>query len=116
MRESVVQPSIKSHSAAISSCEKGAQWVQALVLLRSACLCALRLDATIFNATMSACEKGTRWDVALQLLRSMDLYYKVQPNVISFSAGLSACEKISRWQEALAVGRRAMDGWVLPNL
>ena len=79
-------------SAAISACEKGQQWQQALSLLAVMHQTFALPEVTSYSAVISACEKGQRWQQALCLLALMH-YTAILPNVISLSAAISACEK-----------------------
>ena len=51
-------PDVVSHSAAISACEKGKHWEEALGLLQEMLRRSLTPDAVSRNAVISACEKG----------------------------------------------------------
>ncbi|CAK9101579.1 unnamed protein product [Durusdinium trenchii] len=85
MPKAKVAPTVISYSAAISACEKGGQWQQAL---------------EFYNAAISACEKCGQWQHALKLFEAMPKA-KVQPDVISYSAAIGACEKGGQWQQTL---------------
>ena len=54
-----------SYSAAISACEKGKQWEEALRLLQQMTCRALTPNEISYNAAISACEKGKQWEEAL---------------------------------------------------
>merc|ERR1712060_576276 len=79
-------------NAAISACEKGARWHEALGILSDMRLRRLELDVITYNAAISACGKGARWHEALVMLSDMRLGHMV-PNVISCNAVISACER-----------------------
>ncbi len=68
--------------AAISACEKGQQWQQALVPLAVMQKSAILPKDIFYSAANSACEKGTQWQQALGLLAVMQLT-AVLPHVIS---------------------------------
>jgi len=53
-----LRPNIFSYSTAISACEKGGQWQQALTLFQDMLEGGIRHDIISYNATISACEKG----------------------------------------------------------
>ena len=59
---------VVSHSAAISACEKGKHWEEALRLLQKMLHRSLTPGAVSHNAAISACEKGRHWEEALGLL------------------------------------------------
>ena len=60
-----------SYSAAISACEKGQQWDQALSLLPEMWSSWLQPNVINYNSATSAYEKGQQWDQALSLLPEM---------------------------------------------
>ena len=82
-------------SAAISACEKGQQWQQALSLLAVMHQTFALPEVTSYSAVISACEKDQRWQQALGLLELM-LQTRVLPGVISCSSVISASEKGQR--------------------
>jgi pentatricopeptide repeat domain-containing protein 1 len=63
-----ITPNVFSYSAAISACEKGSQWENALELLREMDKCGITPNVVSYNATISAFEKGGQWEKALKLL------------------------------------------------
>ena len=62
-----------SFSAAISACEKGQQWEQALELLETMLLLGVRANIITFNAVLSALEKAGKWHLALDFLEVREL-------------------------------------------
>ncbi|CAE7838544.1 EMB2654 [Symbiodinium sp. CCMP2592] len=104
---SVLQDSIFSlntlcFNAAITACEKGQQWVQALAVLDALMAVGVPADTVSFSGAISACEKCRQWERALALLGQLQRYHLV-PDTIACSAAISACEKSGRWQQALSV-------------
>ena len=95
-----LRPNIFSYSAAISACEKGGQWQQALTLFQDMLEGGIRHDIISYNATISACEKGGQWQRALTLFQELP-EATMSPNVISYNAAINACEKGGQWQQAL---------------
>ena len=91
-----------SYSAGISACDRGEQWLRAMLLLGEMREAKLEPDVIGCNAGISACGKGEQWQRALALLSEM-CEAKLEPDVISYSAGISACEKGEQWQGALAL-------------
>ena len=53
-----LSPNEISYNAAISACEKGKQWEEALRLLKQMTCRALTHDEISYSAAISACEKG----------------------------------------------------------
>ena len=84
------------YNAAISACEKGEQWQQALDLFVVEQSVELLPDVITCNTSI-ACEKRERWQQALGLLGSPDAF----PNSVTHSAAISACEKGEQLQQAL---------------
>ena len=87
------------YNAAISACEKGEQWQQALDLFVAEQSVELLPDVITCNTSI-ACEKREQWQQALGLLGSPDVF----PNSVTYSAAISACENLlfsapNRWQE-----------------
>ena len=58
-----------SLSAAISACERGQQWPEALQLFDTFRSAAVQLDLIACNSAVSACDKGAQWQAALHLLQ-----------------------------------------------
>jgi pentatricopeptide repeat domain-containing protein 1 len=61
MQLSGLMPSVIAYSAAVSACEKGTQWQQAIGLLAFMQQSGLAPDVITYNAAVRACEKGARW-------------------------------------------------------
>ena len=53
-------------NAAISACNRGGAWEQALYLFSAAIQFKVQVDAITHSATISACGKSGRWALALQ--------------------------------------------------
>ena len=54
-------PDVVSHNAAISACEKGKHWEEALRLLQDMLQRSLTPSVVSHSASISACEKGKHW-------------------------------------------------------
>ncbi len=65
MRSSQLEPNVISYNSAISACEKGQQWEQALRLLLEMRSSRLEPNVMSYNSAISACEKGQQWEQAL---------------------------------------------------
>ena len=114
MPKATVQRNIINFNTAISSCEKGNQWQQAIDLFGSACE-ETHPDVITYSAVISACEKALRWQQAFSLFFSM-AQVKVLPNVISYSAVISSSGKAEQWQLSLATFEAMLHAKVRPNV
>ena len=56
---------VTTHNAAISACEEGEQWQQALVLLATARRFDVLLKVITYNTAICVGEKGKQWQQAL---------------------------------------------------
>jgi pentatricopeptide repeat domain-containing protein 1 len=68
MQQSGLGPNVITYSAAISVCEKGQQWQQAVGSLTVMHQSGLLPNVNTYSAAISACEKGEQWQQALVLL------------------------------------------------
>ena len=62
MLQRSLTPSVVSHNAAISACEKGKHWEEALRLLQKMLHRSLTLSVVSRSAVISACEKCKHWE------------------------------------------------------
>ena len=92
-----VFPNSVTYSGAISACEKGEQWQQALDLVVAEQSVELLPGVITCNASISAREKREQWQQALGLPGSLVVF----PNSVTYSAAITACEKGVQWQQAL---------------
>ncbi|CAK9058993.1 Pentatricopeptide repeat-containing protein At2g41720 (Protein EMBRYO DEFECTIVE 2654) [Durusdinium trenchii] len=92
-------PDVISFSAAISSCEKGLQWPNAVALLDGMSLEAIHPNVISLNAVIGACSFDA-WQWGLHLLNNMDSW-KLMPDVISFNSAIAACGTAEKWDMAL---------------
>ena len=58
-------------NAAISACEKGEQWQQALELFERMWCESVKRDTITYNSAISAYEKSGQWQQALELFERM---------------------------------------------
>ena len=63
-------PDVVSHSAAISACEKGRHWEEAIRLLREISHSALIADVVSYSAAIEGCGGVGQWVATLQLLQA----------------------------------------------
>lgn len=92
---------IVSFTACIGCCAKGAQWLQALQLLRDAVeIRDGQLDAILYNATMNALQKAGKWQHALRLLEEMRAL-SMSSTLASHTSLISSFEKSAQWEWAL---------------
>ena len=104
-----------SFGVAISACEKGGQWEQALRFGEELRESGMTANMISFSAAISACEKGWQWQQALALPHKMR-EAGMSANVISFSAVISACDKGGQWQHALALPHKMREAGMAANL
>ena len=90
MLDAGVALDVISFSAAMSACEQGEQWQQALSLLRERSVVKLESDIMSY----------TTWQPAMSPLSEMWVV-KLKPSIMSHSPTTSACEKRRRLQPAL---------------
>ncbi|CAE7710897.1 unnamed protein product [Symbiodinium sp. CCMP2456] len=102
LQESIFSLSTLCFNAAITACEKGQQWMQALAVLDALTAVRVPADTVSYSGAISACEKCRQWERALALLGQLQRCQLV-PDTIACSAAISACEKSGRWQQALSV-------------
>merc|ERR1712070_915880 len=94
-RRSHVEPNVVSYSAAISACEKGQQWEDALSLLDDVQGSFLVPDVVSFNAAISACEVCGRSPEAGQLKLQMR-QTGVAPDIATLNASVGMFEPESQ--------------------
>ncbi|CAE8716529.1 unnamed protein product, partial [Polarella glacialis] len=87
------------HSAAMSACERAAQWRHALLILRHLQGDLIEVDAAAYNSAVSACEKGGQWVLAVAVLREM-LQGGLRLDVVAYSAATSAMSKVATTKAA----------------
>jgi pentatricopeptide repeat protein len=95
MPKARIRPNVYSYSAAISACEKGCQWEQALNLLQAMPKAKIRPNVYSYSAAISACERGGQWEQALTLFESM-YGSQVDPDIVLYNALLDCMEIYSR--------------------
>ncbi|CAE7933874.1 Zranb3 [Symbiodinium sp. KB8] len=105
------QRDLLSYSAAISGCERGGQWSQALMLLQAVSKRSLRRDVPFFSSAVSACEKGMQWLTTLQLLDILEAQQLV-PDVVV----IGACQSQYLWTSALQLLEELPGRSLLPSL
>ena len=88
-----VQPNVISYNAAVSACEKGGQWQEAMTLFEAMPKAQIQPNVISYNAGISACEKGGQWQEALALFEAMPKA-QIQQDVISYSAAVTMAGSI----------------------
>ncbi len=61
MQAKGLTPDVITYNAAISACDKGRQWQEALRLVYEMLAKGLTPDVITYNAAIFACEKGSQW-------------------------------------------------------
>merc|ERR1711933_500087 len=107
MQKARIQPNVITFSAAISACEKGAQWPRVLSLFLGMQKARIQPDVITYNAAISACEKGAQWPRALSLFDRMQKA-RIQPDVITYSAAIHACGSAGEWQRSSELFEKIM--------
>eukprot|EP00434_Breviolum_minutum_P033510 symbB.v1.2.029653.t2/scaffold3275.1/size59885/5 len=102
------------YTVAISACEDGGHWLQALALLQEFCL-QPEQGRMVYNAAASTCEKANQWTWALTILSAMSSKF-VEADVVTYNACVAACEKGSQWQQVLSLMGEMQMASVLANL
>eukprot|EP00438_Fugacium_kawagutii_P010387 Skav220387 [mRNA] locus=scaffold639:162903:163631:- [translate_table: standard] len=97
-----ISADVISYNAAISACEKGGQWQQALTLFEAMPKAMISPNVVSFSAAISACQKGGQWQQALTLFEAIPKT-SIPPTVICYNAAISACQKGGQWQLALTL-------------
>ncbi|CAJ1450599.1 unnamed protein product [Effrenium voratum] len=93
---------VLAYSAAMSACQNGLQWQQALLLFSDLAASSASADVRCFTAALDACAQGRQWRRAAALLARMP-EARLAPDVVSFNAGLRAFQGSHQWQQALSV-------------
>ncbi|CAE8684397.1 unnamed protein product, partial [Polarella glacialis] len=92
-----------THSAAISACEKSAQWTWALRLFAEMARNRIERNAVTFGGVVSACTTGRVWELASTLVKELLLEGGLESNTIVFSAALTSCLQARKWAVALSL-------------
>ncbi|CAE7222618.1 EMB2076 [Symbiodinium necroappetens] len=102
------------YNAAITACEVGSRWVEALALLQSAEGSGLVPTVVSLTAAMSACREGRQWKRALEIFSRADQEVKVDEALLG--AAIASAASWQRWELALQILASAPEYRVLPNL
>merc|ERR1712048_480113 len=92
MQKARIQPNVISFSAAISACEKGAQWPWALSLFDGMQKARIQPDVITFNAAIHACGSAGEWQRASELFEKIKRDDQISPeeailtSVMAFTA------------------------------
>ncbi|CAE8655061.1 unnamed protein product [Polarella glacialis] len=85
-------------NSALSACEAGGQWQQAIELLELRLTKGLAQDAVGLTAAYGACQQGKKWQQAAELWRRD---CGSRPDMALFGSALAACERSQRWAQSL---------------
>lgn len=94
-------PDVVSLTAAITGCQEVALWQGGLRLLGDCAVRGLRPDAIALHASLSTCEKAAQWEHALSAARLLTAAGT------SYDALASACERAAQWPQSLSLVSRA---------
>ncbi|CAE8675177.1 unnamed protein product [Polarella glacialis] len=115
LAEPRVRPDIALVNAAVSACEAGRCWPDALLLLGDASRrLGCRPNLVTYTAAISACHKGQQWRQALHLFAGLGAR-RLAPDNSAIGAAISACAKGRRWQLALQALQEARGASLQPN-
>ncbi|CAE8677800.1 unnamed protein product, partial [Polarella glacialis] len=92
------EPAVVAHGAALSACEAGGLWIQALALLQRMRLQRLELGPASCNSALGACAKAGRWAQVFHLMSVMkqESDGRAEPDVATFIMAAAACERGGR--------------------
>ena len=96
-----LQVSILAEGAALSACEKGKQWRQALIVQGRCLQAGLRMNIVIANVLNSAYGVCKHWPGSLSVLEHVHRQ-NVQTDVITFGSNASACTTVA-WEMAMGL-------------
>ena len=89
---------VVSYGSAISACDKGLQYRQALEYLDEATDLSIQKNVILFGAAMSCMEKCCRADIGFQLMDRMRVE-GIQPNVHVYNSAISASARSNLWEK-----------------
>eukprot|EP00927_Polykrikos_kofoidii_P060738 TRINITY_DN55660_c0_g1_i1.p1 TRINITY_DN55660_c0_g1~~TRINITY_DN55660_c0_g1_i1.p1 ORF type:complete len:698 (-),score=92.81 TRINITY_DN55660_c0_g1_i1:71-2164(-) len=101
-------------NAAITACERGALWGEAVDLLGIMRRFGLSPDVVSYSAAISACERFGSWEGALAVFEGM-LHEGLSPDLVTYNATLAACSQGGRWQEAINLLGELRDAGLVPD-
>ncbi|CAE7545434.1 unnamed protein product [Symbiodinium sp. CCMP2592] len=93
-----------SFGAALSACERGSQWLLALLLLQDMDDRGVQRDVISCSAAISACEKSAAWQSAVALVETMTTS-QIRCDVVCLGAAVAALAAGSEWSRALHMAR-----------
>ncbi|CAJ1439987.1 unnamed protein product [Effrenium voratum] len=96
MRAELLEMDVITFNAAVSVCQKAAQW-QAAWAIFAETSGGLQPSIVTANALVSSCEQYGRWQQAHWIVHATSL----RPDIITFNAACSASEKASCWRLAI---------------
>ena len=87
MQKARIQADVIIFNAALSACEKDAQWQRALSLFDGIQKIRIQPDVITFSVTISACEKGKQWPRALRLFDGMQKAWIMAGSNVGWTKG-----------------------------
>ncbi|CAJ1336977.1 unnamed protein product, partial [Effrenium voratum] len=97
-----IQANIIAYCSAITSCARGAQWQQALLVLFQS---QVSSESIAWDAALTACEKGS-WQCTLELLELLKSK-RLQMDSISYQAATNSYVRAQKWYPAVPLLEKA---------
>lgn len=102
LEEMTETPDLFMYRSAISACETGGDWENAIYLLGQIEQHGYNLTTSVVTSAISACAASGRSAEVIQLLDQMEAK-QIPCNVWTFNAALSSCAKHGNWRDALKI-------------
>ncbi|CAE7225040.1 MRL1 [Symbiodinium natans] len=103
-------------NAAMTACEVGSRWAEALALLLSAENAGLVPTVVSLTAAMSACRQGRQWHRAIQIFDLATRHRKVHADEGLLGAAIASAASGQQWELGLHILFSASQYGVVPNL
>ena len=101
-------------NTAISICETGRRWRDAVYVFESMEKMSFDLDVVTITSAMSACERSGQWQLALALFQEIQKR-RLEPNGLTCRTLISACSEHTQWALRLLqdMAKQGMEGVVI---